>query len=152
MIEVPIPQDIREFETTFVGPFTLRHCVCIAGIAGITYAGYFIEKAAGLNPMDIPIFALPALPLGLVGWFKPYGMHFEKFIGKAIDENFTTPAKRLYIVENTWDEIVKEQEEENRSNERKRARAEGKTYKAERKKQFKESPRGKLPQELRPYK
>lgn len=152
MIEVPIPQDIREYETTFVGPLTLRHCVCIAAIGGITYAGYFLEKAAGIDPMSAPLFMIPALPFGLIGWFKPYGMHFEKFIGKAYDENFRCPSKRIFMVENSWDEIVKEKEQEEQKAERAKAREKGETYKAPKKQPFKESNRNSLPQELRPYK
>lgn len=152
MIEVSIPQDIREFETTVVGPLTARHLVCIVGIAAVTYAGYFIEKAAGLNPLDLPIFAIPALPFGLIGWWKPYGMHFEQFIGKAYEDNFSCPAKRLYKVENAWDTIIKEKEKEIIDEERAKAREEGKSYTPPRKEPFKESTRSNLPQELRSYK
>lgn len=152
MIEVPIPQDIREFEPTFIGPLTFRHFVCLAAIIGVTYGTYYIEKAMGIDPMEMPIFAIPALPLALVGWFKPYGMHFEKFVVKAYDDNYACPAKRLYKVENAWDVIAKEKEKEGQEEARKAARAEGKTYTPPKKTHFSELPSNKLAEELRPYK
>lgn len=152
MIEVPIPQDIREFEPTFIGPLTLRHFVCLCAIVGATYGGYFIEKAMGIDPMDAPVFMLPAIPFGLIGWFKPYGMKFEKFVAKAYDDNYACPTKRIYKIENTWDLIVKEKEKAEKDAARAAAREEGKSYTPPRKERFSEKPANKLSAEMKPYK
>ena len=52
MIEIEIPQDIREFEPTLVGPLTTRQflCLVIGGLA--TYGTYLLEKATGVDPMS----------------------------------------------------------------------------------------------------
>lgn len=121
-------------------------------MAAVTYGVYYIEKAMGIDPMDVPVFALPAIPFALFGWFKPYGMHLEKFIGKAYDENFACPSKRIYQVENLWDTISKEKEKADKEEARATARAEGKSYTPPKKTHFSELPANKLPQELKPYK
>lgn len=153
MIEIKVPKDIQEFEPTLIGPFTARHLVCAIAIVVLTYGGYLAEKALGIeDPITVPFFCLLAIPPALIGWVRIYGMHFEKFAGKAFRENFVAPAKRLYKVDNMWDDILKEEESEARSAAREEARKEGKQYTPPKKEQWKEIPRGQLPQELRPYK
>lgn len=152
MIEVPIPQDIREFEPTLIGPLTTRHTICLVAMACVTYSVYFIEKSLGIDPMDAPVFMIPAIPIALFGWYKPYGMHFEKFIDKAYNDNFACPTKRLYKIENCWDVISEEKEKEERNEARAQARAKGETYTSPRKTHFSEMPANKLPKELKPYK
>lgn len=112
MIEIEIPQDIREFEPTLVGPLTTRQflCLVIGGLA--TYGTYLLEKATGVDPMSYPAFILVAIPFFLVGWYKPYGMHFEKFVGKAFRENIMAPKNRKYIVDNMWDVIIQDEQKD----------------------------------------
>ena len=113
MIEIPVPKDIREYEPTLIGPFTTRQVLCAVVMVALVYAVYFIEKAVGVeDPMQAPVFLLFGIPPFLVGWVKPYGMHFEKFFSKAFRENFLWPAKRPYVVENMWDSIIEEEEKE----------------------------------------
>lgn len=152
MIEVPIPQDIREFEPKFIGPLTLRKFICLLAMACVVYGGYYIEKAMGIEPMDQPWFMIPALPLFFVGWVEPYGMKFEKFIAKAYEDNFANPSRRLYQVDNLWNVIEKEREKDDIAKARAAARAEGKTYTPPKKTHFSEKPSNKLPAELKPYK
>ena len=152
MIEINIPKDIREFEPTLVGVLTTRQVICAIVICITVYATYSLEKAAGIDPMSAPLFILPAVPPGLIGWFKPYGMHFEKFFMKAFRDNVLCPTKRLYKVHNFYDIIAEEQKYKDMSPEEIKA-AKKEEYK--RKQQFKkakEPPRSRLPQELRSYK
>ncbi|WP_022754070.1 PrgI family protein [Butyrivibrio fibrisolvens] len=140
MIEVNVPEDIRKFEPTVVGPFTTRQALSLAATAGLVYTVYMIEKAMGIqDPAQVPVFLIFAVPPMLCGWFKPYGMHFEKFIFKAFRENILSPSKRKYVVENMWDTII---EEENKDKEKNKV--EGKALTAN---EIKE-----LPEEMRPYK
>ena len=98
MIEIKVPKDIQEFEPTLIGPFTARHLVCAIAIAILTYGGYLAEKALGIeDPINAPFFCLLAIPPALIGWVRIYGMHFEKFAGKAFRENFK-PATKLWLI------------------------------------------------------
>ena len=146
MIEVSIPKDIRDFEPTLVGPLTTRKFVCLIAMVGGVYGTYMLEKSVGVEePLSAPFFLIVGLIPFLIGWFKPYGQHFEKFIGKAVRDNFIAPKNRLYKIENMWDTIAEEE----------KANAEGQDpaqRQKERKKEVKETPRSKLPQELRGYK
>lgn len=141
MIEVGIPKDIREFEPTLVGPLTTRKFVCLVAMAGLVYGAYAIQTALGMDPMKEPIFLVFAIPPMLIGWYKPFGMHFEKFIGKAYRENFQAPNKRKYQIENMWDEIIATEEKDKK-----------RTSESSKKEKVKEPPRSKMPQELRAYK
>lgn len=152
MIEVAIPQDIRKYEAQAIGPFSLRQLASLGGVLAVAYGVYFLEKAAGIDPMTVPLFMIFPVPIALFGWYKPYGMHFEEFVGKAFQDNFMAPKVRKYKIENTWDVIIEEKEKERISKARAEARENNEKYKAETKKPFKEIPRNKLPQELRPYK
>lgn len=152
MIEIKVPKDIQEFEPTLIGPFTTRTLICAIAVVALTYGGYMAEKAIGIeDPVSVPVFCLLAIPPALIGWVRIYGMHFEKFAGKAIRENFIAPAKRLYKVENMWNVIEKEAEDAAKAEARQEAKAAGKEYKPPKKVAWKETPRNQLPQELRPY-
>ena len=143
MIEVNIPQDIREFEPTLIGSLTTRKTICGTALVAGTLGMYYIERAAGISdPFQFPVFMLAAIPPFLIGWLKPYGMHFEKFIVKAFTDNFLAPAHRLYKIENIWDTLDEDIEKQERRQERKEKKKKDKV---------KETPRNKLPMELRPY-
>lgn len=152
MIEVAIPKDIREFEPTLVGPLTTRHAACITLGGILVYGGYYLEKAMGIDPVNAPFFCLLFIPFALIGWVKPYGMHFEKFIGKCIRDNFVAPAKRLYKIENMWDVIEMESEKENRRREMQVAKVNGEKYEPPKKQPFKELPKSSLTPDIYPYK
>ena len=100
MIEVSVPRDIREYEPTVIGTLTARQLVCSVALVLMVYGGWFLEKAIGIaDPVsEAPFFIFLAIPPFLVGWQKPYGMPFEKFIVKAYQDNFRAPQKRIYKV------------------------------------------------------
>ena len=113
MMEIPVPKDIREYEQTLIGPFTTRHIICIGVMIALVYGVYLLEKAFGVaDPMEFPIFLIFAIPPFLVGWFKPYGMHFEVFAQRAFRDNFIAPSKRPYRVENMWYNIIEKEDRE----------------------------------------
>lgn len=113
MMEIPVPKDIREYEPTLIGPFTTRHIICIGVMIALVYGVYLLEKAFGVeDPMEFPIFLIFAIPPFLVGWFKPYGMHFEVFAQRAFRDNFIAPSKRPYRVENMWYNIIEKEDRE----------------------------------------
>lgn len=151
MIEVNIPKDIRDYEPTLVGPLTTRKFVCLIIMIALVYGCYMIEKALDIDPLQAPVFLLFAIPPFLMGWYKPYGMYLEKFLGKAIRDNFLAAAKRPYQIENMWDGIIEEEEKAERIEQAKAGNTKGK-QEANKQDPKKAVPKEKLPPELKPYK
>ncbi len=109
MIEIEIPKDVRDFEAKLIGPFTARQLFCAIGLALGCYGSYkmavnLFGEGASVN-MLFPIVG--AIPFAAVGWFKPYGMHFEKFARSVFVSMFLSPTKRLYKIDNTFDRFDK---------------------------------------------
>ena len=107
MLEVKIPQEIRKYEAKMVGPFTARQTICL-GIAALS--GWLLYNAlkdvlskTGIIGMVICV----GMIAGLFGWAKPYGMTFEKFIGKMIFAVILSPAKRYFKSGQTIKDIEK---------------------------------------------
>ena len=112
MIEIEIPKDLKDFEPKVIGPFTVRQLVCTVSIVGIMLVGYNVFKLFFDNGLKIVIPLILCLIPILIGWYKPYGMRFEKY---AISQLYTViipPKKRLYKVENTYEQFEKMIEKE----------------------------------------
>ena len=100
MIEIEIPKDVRDYETKLLGPFTTRQlicAVCMAVLCILTYKGAssILGEESSLK-IFFPIVV--AIPFGLIGWVKPYGMKFEKFAKSVFVSMFLSPAKRVYKI------------------------------------------------------
>ena len=96
MIKVPLNKDVGSYEAKFVGPFTLRQSLCVLAAAPVCWGIY-----SGLTPIlggDIAGFLVlfPAALCWLIGWYKPYGMHTEKFIRSVFITTVLAPANRKY--------------------------------------------------------
>lgn len=109
MIEIEIPQDISKFETKLIGPFTTRQLLCFIGLVAGCVGSYkavtaFLGDESSLK-MIIPMIV--AIPFALIGWYKPYGMNFEKFVSSTFVSMFLAPTKRVYKIENTFDAFDK---------------------------------------------
>ena len=104
MFEIKIPKDITKVETKFIGPFTGRQSFCLAGAAVTSILLYNIFEAF-LPSTGFYACVLAAIPFGAVGWFKPYGEPFEKFIGSYIRNVFLAPSKRKYETNNIYSDI-----------------------------------------------
>ena len=145
MIEIAITEDINKFEPTLIGPFTTRKTICGLAMAAVVYGTYMLEKAAGINdPLTRPFFIIPGLIPFLFGWWKPYGLKLEQFLGTAIRDNFIAPTKRKYVSE--LSEQAKEAKKKKEKTKKK------KDNNKEKEKKEKAIPRNQLPQELRSYK
>lgn len=117
MIEIEIPQDITKYESKLIGPFTTRQLFCFVGLVGGCVASYkatvsLLGDESGLK-MILPMIV--AIPFALIGWYKPYGLPFEKFIKSIFVSMFLAPAKRLYKIENVYDEFDKIIDEEEKA-------------------------------------
>jgi hypothetical protein len=124
MIDIEIPKDINKYEAKLVGPFTARQTGCFAAALGVGIPLFMgMTKSLGA-PQDVAIIAMIIVvtPFLLLGWIKPYGMAFEKFIQTAFVSNVLSPKKRKYVTDNnyfTYSEVqavmrydVKEREKE----------------------------------------
>ena len=97
MLEIPMSQNIKDFDPIVVGPFTLRQIVCVA--ISCTYG----IPLAFIIPIDISIRMLIVtalmFPVIACGWVKIQGKHLEKFIILIVKNGILYP-KRRYPEEN----------------------------------------------------
>lgn len=103
-IELDIPKDIMAYDTKLVGPLSLRQLVCGVPMVGIMVL--FNVALTKYISSDVAIFAglLGALPFMLCGWVKVQGLPFEKFVMSTAKSMFLAPAKRKYVIENSFEE------------------------------------------------
>lgn len=107
MIEIKIPQEINKYEAKLVGPLTTRQTICLIGMAVICIATFNILKP--LVPADYlyMICLFLAVPFALCGWYKPYGMHFEKFFMAVLFNTIISSTRRIFKSNNVVSNIEK---------------------------------------------
>lgn len=93
MIQRKIPRDIGSYEPKTWGPFTTRQAICLVPAAILDIALYSFFKEI---PGYYYILVLVSLPFLLLGWVKPYGLPFEKFLKVTFINNFLAPKTRKY--------------------------------------------------------
>lgn len=107
-IEIKIPKEINKYEAKFIGPFTLRQTVSL-GICLPVGVGIFILLKPYVGSDLAGFLVVPPAAIGyLFGWYKPYGMKFEKYLQTAFINSFLAPAKRLYKTENYYSQVLAE--------------------------------------------
>lgn len=111
MIEIKVPKEITKYETKLIGPFTSRQCIvlliCVPIVAFcyVTASSYVDSSIAGY--LCMPVGAIGAL----FGWYKPYGLPFEKYLKSVFVSSFLAPTVRVYKTENYYDLISKKANE-----------------------------------------
>lgn len=107
MIEVKIPQEIRQYDAKMIGPFSFRQAIC--GVAAIGIAYILNRFLKGVVPQDalIGLIMLVCVPLALIGWVKPYGMRFEKFFVAVLFNTLLSNPKRYFQSKNSIENIEK---------------------------------------------
>ena len=103
MIEIEMSRDIREFEPKIIGPLTVRQLI-ISGI-GILVAVPFLLYLPVSLMAKIIITSFIVSPIIVCAFTKLYGMNAEVFILKVLIPYLTTPTKRKYKTENTFEYI-----------------------------------------------
>lgn len=107
-IEIKIPKEIRKYEAKAVGPFTLRQLICLLICMPICVGLFILVKPyVGIDIAGFVVI-LPAGVGWLFGWYKPYGMKFEKYMQTVFVNSFLAPRKRLYKTENFYTNILQE--------------------------------------------
>ena len=108
MIEIEIPSDIKEFEPKFIGPFSIRQAVCIAGVVITSVVGYLLLDQFFDNGIRVILPLILDLPWILIGYYKPYGMKFEEYFLSQLQTSILAPKKRLYKTENLYSKFEEE--------------------------------------------
>lgn len=107
-IEIKIPKEINRYEAKAVGPFTLRQLICLLICLPIC-VGIFLLAKPYVGYDIAGFFVLPPAGIAfLFGWYKPYGLKFEKYIKTMFVNSFIAPSKRAYKTENFYANLLKE--------------------------------------------
>ena len=107
-IEIKIPKEINQYEAKAAGPFTLRQLLCLFICLPIGVGIFILTKPyVGVDVAGFLVFP-PAIVGYLFGWYKPYGMKFEKYMQTVFVNSFLAPSKRLYKTENYYSSLLKE--------------------------------------------
>lgn len=108
MIEVKIPKEINQYEAKAAGPFTLRQLFCLIVCLPIGIGIYVLSKPyVGESVAGFLVF-IPGGAAYLFGWYKPYGMRFEKYMQTVFIGTFLAPSRRVYKTENYYAGLLKE--------------------------------------------
>lgn len=112
MIEIKIPKEIKRYEARAIGPFTLRQTLCLLVCLPCCIGLYLLlSPYVGTDIAGVFVF-IPAGIAYLFGWYKPYGMKFEKYMQTVFVSSFLAPSKRVYRTENFYEKVLKEIEKE----------------------------------------
>lgn len=106
MVEIRITRELGDFEPRFVGPFTLRQCICL--IIGAVPCYLLYTQLRAYLPVDVIGFfcIIPAGIAAAFGWFRPYGMKMEVFLRSIFITTFLAPASRKYRGPNRIQELI----------------------------------------------
>ncbi|MCI9545802.1 MAG: PrgI family protein [Lachnospiraceae bacterium] len=100
MIEIKIPQEINKYESKLVGPFTTRQTICVICMAALCVGTYYtLKNIVSTDALYFVCFCI-AIPFGLLGWYKPYGMKAEKFFLAVFFNVVISSSRRIFKSEN----------------------------------------------------
>ena len=129
MLEAPIPKDVRKYDAKLVGPFTTRQLICFLGGSALSYGIYKMIGHSMGSETVLMICSVFASPFIVMGWYKPYGMPFEKFFKSAFTSTILSPRNRKYKTRNRFAEIANDLKPMNQSEYKKRLKKEAKLVK-----------------------
>lgn len=106
MIRVTMANDIRKYETKFIGPFTKRQSICM--IAGIIF-GALIALILPLKTSDKLLAAvICGAPIIFCGYIKKNGRYLEELFLFWMYRKILTPRIRTAKCKNYYREILDE--------------------------------------------
>ena len=98
MIEREVLKDIGQYEPKFIAGLTARQCACVALGTAVTLPLGFVLNKFFIPTFSIPVSGMIGAPIYMCGWYKPYGVPFEKFLFMIIKTALISPKKRKYIM------------------------------------------------------
>lgn len=123
MIEIEVNQDIREYKTKLIGPFTTRQVICLI-LGGTTVIGAYNLLQPYLTS-DITTFVcmILAVPFILMsGIFEPHGMKMEDFLRASFVSLVLSPTVRKYELENSYNKQLMEERKKKKKKKRKKSK------------------------------
>ena len=129
MIEIEVNQDIREYKTKLIGPFTTRQVICLI-LGGTTVIGaYNLLQPYLTSDTTTFVCMILAVPFILMsGIFEPHGMKMEDFLRASFVSLVLSPTVRKYELENSYNKQLME-ERKKKKKKKKRKKSKIKAYK-----------------------
>lgn len=123
MIEIEVNQDIREYKTKLIGPFTTRQVICLI-LGGTTVIGAYNllqpYLASDTTTFVCMILAVPFILMS--GIFEPHGMKMEDFLRASFVSLVLSPTVRKYELENSYNKQLMEERKKKKKKKRKKSK------------------------------
>ena len=123
MIEIEVNQDIREYKTKLIGPFTTRQVICLI-LGGTTVIGaYNLLQPYLTSDTTTFVCMILAVPFILMsGIFEPHGMKMEDFLRASFVSLVLSPTVRKYELENSYNKKLMEERKNKKKKKRKKSK------------------------------
>lgn len=123
MIEIEVNQDIREYKTKLIGPFTTRQVICLI-LGGTTVIGaYNLLQPYLTSDTTTFVCMILAVPFILMsGIFEPHGMKMEDFLRASFVSLVLSPTIRKYELENSYNKQLMEERKKKKKKKRKKSK------------------------------
>ena len=123
MIEIEVNQDIREYKTKLIGPFTTRQVTCLI-LGGTTVIGaYNLLQPYLTSDTTTFVCMILAVPFILMsGIFEPHGMKMEDFLKASFVSLVLSPTVRKYELENSYNKQLMEERKKKKKKKRKKSK------------------------------
>ena len=123
MIEIEVNQDIREYKTKLIGPFTTRQVICLI-LGGTTVIGaYNLLQPYLTSDTTTFVCMILAVPFILMsGIFEPHGMKMEDFLRASFVSLILSPTVRKYELENSYNKQLMEERKKKKKKKRKKSK------------------------------
>lgn len=123
MIEIEVNQDIREYKTKLIGPFTTRQVICLI-LGGTTVIGaYNLLQPYLTSDTTTFVCMILAVPFILMsGIFEPHGMKMEDFLRASFVSLVLSPTVRKYELENSYNKQLMEEQKKKKKKKRKKSK------------------------------
>lgn len=123
MIEIEVNQDIREYKTKLIGPFTTRQVICLI-LGGTTIIGaYNLLQPYLTSDTTTFVCMILAVPFILMsGIFEPHGMKMEDFLRASFVSLVLSPTVRKYELENSYNKQLMEERKKKKKKKRKKSK------------------------------
>lgn len=123
MIEIEVNQDIREYKTKLIGPFTTRQVICLI-LGGTTVIGaYNLLQPYLTSDTTTFVCMILAVPFILMsGIFEPHGMKMEDFLKASFVSLVLSPTVRKCELENSYNKQLMEERKKKKKKKRKKSK------------------------------
>ena len=123
MIEIEVNQDIREYKTKLIGPFTTRQVICLI-LGGTTVIGaYNLLQPYLTSDTTTFVCMILAVPFILMsGIFEPHGLKMEDFLKASFVSLVLSPTVRKYELENSYNKQLMEERKKKKKKKRKKSK------------------------------